>query len=246
MILLWILLATVIMGLLSLVGIITFILKKDFVDRILILLVGFSAGALIGGAFINILPEAISEFPSPYTSFYILIGFVCFFVLERYLHWRHCHDDTCKVHAFTYLNLVGDGLHNFIDGLVIAVAFLANPGLGLMTTLAIVCHEIPHELGNFCVLVYGGFSRKKALIMNFIFSLTAIAGGLIGYFMGGLIHNLPVFLLPFTAGGFIYVAASDLIPEIHNQPDIRRANWSFLTFMLGIGIIWLGSVLLHH
>lgn len=246
MILIWILLATIIMGVLSLVGAVTFILKKDFVDRILILLVGFSAGALIGGAFINILPETIKEFPSPYISFYTLIGFVCFFMLERYLHWRHCHDDACAVHAFTYLNLVGDGLHNFLDGLVIAVAFLTGTSLGIITTLAIVCHEIPHELGNFGVLVYGGFSKRRALTMNFIFSLTAVLGGLIGYFMGQFIQDLPLFLLPFTAGGFIYVAASDLIPELHNQPDIRRANWSFLTFMLGIGVMWLGRVLLHH
>lgn len=246
MILLYILLATVLVSLLSLVGIITLLLKEKLIQQVLIPLVGFSAGALIGSAFIHLLPEALEQSSGRQVGFYTLIGFVCFFLLERYFYWRHCHKTgVCEVHAFTYLNLIGDGLHNLVDGLLIAASFMINIKLGIVTTLAIACHEIPQELGDFGVLVYGGFSKTKALVMNFIFSLTAIVGALLGYFLSTYIQSLPAYLLPFTAGGFIYIAASDLIPELHRQPDIRRANWAIVTFLLGIVLMWLAGML-HH
>lgn len=241
--LIWILSATILVSLCSLIGAVALLLKERLTNHLLIPLIGLSAGALIGGAFIHLIPEAFNQSGNPRIGLYTLIGFVCFFLLERYFHWRHCHKGICEVHPMTYLNLVGDGFHNFIDGLVIAAAFLVSIKLGVITTLAIALHEIPQELGDFGLLVYGGFGKGKALTMNFIFSLTALIGALLGYFLGAFVQTLPIFLLPFTAGGFIYIAASDLIPELHRQPDIRRANLAIITFLLGILIMWLAGML---
>ncbi len=155
--------------------------------------------------------------------------------MERYLHWRHCHEDgTCKTHAFTYLNLVGDGFHNCIDGMVIAASFMVSLKLGFVTTLAIILHEIPQELGDFAVLVYGGFTKQKALLFNFASALMAVIGAVAGYFIVDLSKGFLNFILPFTAGGFIYIATSDLIPELHKETDLKRSTASFFAFLLGI------------
>lgn len=238
---LWIFLATLCVSLTSLSGALLFLLKGKTAERMLIPLVGFSAGALMGGAFLHLLPEAISESPHPsYVTFYALIGFVCFFLMERYLHWRHCHDDVCDVHPpFTYINMIGDGLHNVIDGFVIAGAFMVNIKIGIVTSLVIASHEIPQELGNFGILVYGGFSRGRALILNVLVNGTSLIGAVAGYFLGTMLTGLPLFLMPFAAGGFIYIAASDLIPELHRQPNNKRANLAIIMFILGIVFIWL-------
>ena len=155
--------------------------------------------------------------------------------MERFLHWRHCHEEgVCKTHAFTYLTLVGDGFHNFIDGMVIAASFVVSFQLGLITTLAIILHEIPQELSDFAVLVYGGFSKKKALLFNFVSALTAMIGALVGYFIIDYIQGFSNFILPLTAGGFIYIATSDLIPELHKENDLKRSMAAFSAFLLGI------------
>lgn len=214
-------------------GVITLSMKREILDKILFLLVGFAAGGLIGGAFLHLLPEALghnTEFP----FLYAVLGFTAFFVIERYFHWRHCHDGVCDVHAFAYLNILGDGLHNFTDGIIIAVSFNVGIKFGIITTLAIIFHEIPQEIGDFAILIYGGFSRMKALFYNFLCSLTAVAGGLIGYLLSEKITNLSQILIPFIAGGFIYIAASDLVPELHRQKDTAKANLSLLTFLLGL------------
>jgi len=234
MTLLWILSATILVSLLSLVGIFTLGIKSKAFDKILILFVGFAAGGLIGGAFLHLLPEAIEACGCNQTFFYALIGFTAFFLMERYLYWRHCHDGVCEVHTFTYLNLIGDGVHNFTDGLIIAASFVADFRLGLVTTLAVIFHEVPQEIGDFGILVYGGFSKKKALLFNFLCSLAAVLGALIGYMLSNITENISLFLVSFTAGGFIYIAASDLIPELHRQKDTKRANLAFVTFILGL------------
>ncbi len=154
--------------------------------------------------------------------------------MERYLHWRHCHDKDCHVHAFTYSNLFGEAFHNFIDGVAIAASFVISIKLGVATTLAIIFHEIPKELGNFGVLIYGGFSRRKALFYNFISSLMAIFGALIGYFISDFAHGFCNFIMPLTAGGFIYIAMSDLIPEVHKESNQKRATLAFIACLLGI------------
>jgi len=237
MTLIWILSATALVSVLSLVGIFTFGIKTKIFDKILVLLVGFAAGSMIGGAFLHLLPEAIEQCECTDAFFYALGGFTVFFLLERYFYWRHCHDGVCDVHTFTYMNLVGDGLHNFIDGLIIAASFMVSIKLGLITTLAVIFHEIPQEIGDFGILVYGGFSKAKALFFNFLCALAAILGATIGYALSSVTKGASVFLIAFTAGGFIYIAASDLIPELHKQKSTKRANAAFVAFILGISLM---------
>ena len=234
MTLVWILSATVFVSLISLVGVFTLGIKTKIFDRILILLVGFAAGALMGGAFLHLLPEAIERCAYETVFFYALIGFTMFFLMERYLYWRHCHNGVCDVHTFTYMNLIGDGLHNFIDGLIIAASFMTDIRLGLVTTLAVVLHEVPQEIGDFGILVYGGMKKTKALLCNFICALMAVIGSIIGYILVGITEDISLFFISFTAGGFIYIAASDLLPELHKQKDTRKANLAFITFILGL------------
>ena len=235
MVLFWILASTFLVSLISLVGIFTLSLKDNLLHHVLFCLVGFSAGALIGSAFLHILPECLENNKSTTVFYYLILGIILFFLMERYLHWRHCHEGAaCKIHAFTYLNLVGDGFHNFFDGMVIAASFIVSFKLGFVTTLAIILHEIPHELGNFAVLVYGGFTKKKALFFNFITALMAMIGAIVGYLINDLIRNFSSFILPLTAGGFIYIATSDLIPELHKENDLKRSTAAFFAFLLGI------------
>lgn len=238
MMLLVILFFTLIVSLVSLVGIFSLLLKDVYLKRILLALVAFSAGTLIGGAFLHLLPEAIDLAGGHIVVVYTLFGFLLFFLLERYLHWRHCHNGVCDVHAFTYLNLVGDSVHNFIDGLAIAASFMTDMKLGLVTTLVIICHEVPQEIGDFAVLVYGGFSKARALTMNLLVALTAMLGALLGYFMASAINNFSVMLMSLTAGGFIYVGSCDLIPELHRETDSKKANISMIIFLLGIIFMW--------
>jgi zinc and cadmium transporter len=232
----WIIASTFVVSLISLVGIFTIGIKEKLLAKLLFFLIGFSAGALIGGAFLHILPEALETNSSVSVFSHLILGLIIFFLLERYLHWRHCHQEegTCKTHPFTYLSLVGDTCHNFIDGMLIAISYLASVKLGFITTLAVVLHEIPQELGDFGVLVYGGFSRKKALVCNFVSALAAVAGAVIAYFVADSVQGFSAFVLPVTAGGFIYIAASDLIPEIHKEKNQARATMAFVAFVLGI------------
>ena len=234
MVLIQILVSTFIVSLISLVGIFTLAIKEKLLQKILFGLVGFSAGSLIGGAFLHILPEALEKSKSTVVFYYLILGIVLFFVMERYFHWRHCHEGNCNIHAFTKLNLIGDGLHNFIDGMVIAGSFVVSLKLGVVTTVAVILHEIPQELGDFGVLVYGGYTKQKALFWNFISALTAMVGALLGYFISGIASGFSNFILPLTAGGFIYIAASDLIPQIHKEENLKRASLASLAFLFGI------------
>lgn len=238
MTLLWIIGTTIVVSSISLIGVFLIGLKKEILDKILFLLVGFAAGGLIGGAFLHLLPEAV-EHNIHSAFFYTIVGFTAFFIMERYFHWRHCHNGQCHVHSFAYLNLIGDGVHNFTDGLIIAVSYGISINFGIITTMAIILHEIPQEIGDYAILVYAGFSRGKALFYNFICSLTAVIGGIAGYFLFEKIANLPQFLVPLTAGGFIYIAASDLIPELHKQTNSKKANLSLVTFLLGLLFMFL-------
>ena len=234
-ILIWIVLANIFVSLLAFVGILTLILKRKIFDKILLLLVSLSAGALMGGAFLHLLPEGF-ELLGEKVFIYTLAGFVFFFFVEKVLHWRHCHDDHCKVHTFAYMNLFGDVVHNFIDGLVVAGAFVIDLHLGIVTTLAVILHEIPQELGDFGVLIHGGFSRLKALLMNFLVALTAVLGGIVGYFFSSL--NFSNYLIPIAAGGFIYISASDLVPEIRKEVNLKKAFYIFGVFILGIVLMF--------
>jgi zinc and cadmium transporter len=235
--LLLILASTFLVSMISLIGVVTLAIKERFLKAILFLLIAFSAGALLGGAFLHLIPEALEKAHSREVFFLVLAGFVLFFFLEKYLYWRHCHDGICHVHTFSYLNLVGDGLHNFIDGLVIAGSFIVSVQLGIFTTFLVIIHEIPQELGDFGVLIYGGFSRQKALFYNFLSALSAFFGAIAGYFLSTKIYGFSHILLSFTAGGFIYISSSDLIPEIHKETEKKKSFLSLVFFLLGIALM---------
>jgi len=232
MVLLWILLVTIIDGLVAFMGAFSLFMKEKTIQKILFVLVAFSAGALLGGAFLHLLAESLESLATTNAFLYLITGFSVFFLMEKFLYWHHCHEGRCEVHPYTSLILLGDGLHNFIDGLVIAASFLVNPGFGLVTSIAIISHEIPQELGDFGVLVYGGMQKGRALCFNFISQLTAVAGGVVGFLIAGA-WNFTL-LLPFAAGGFIYIAASDLIPELHKETSMAKSMIAFAFFLIGI------------
>lgn len=209
-------------------------LKKDLLKRITLFLVALSAGSFMGGAFLHILPEATENLEAEKLFGIVLISFVSFFLLEKLLHWRHCHKGECSVHSFGYMNLVGDSVHNFIDGLIIASTFMIDPKLGLITTFAIALHEIPQEVGDFGVLIHAGFKRKKALIINYLVALMVVFGGITGYIISSKLESALPMLLPLAAGGFIYIASSDLMPEIRNETNFKKSILSLLFFLLGI------------
>lgn len=240
-ILLWIILSTVALSVLSLVGILALSLRHSLLHKILIFMVALSAGALIGGAFLHLLPEALEMAETTYVFMMLIAGFSFFFLMEKLLHWRHCHKEHCKVHTFAYMNLFGDFIHNFIDGLIVASTFIINIPLGISTTFALAMHEIPQEIGDFGVLVYGGFSKGKALLMNFLTALSCVAGGIIGYLFSNNFEFFSSMLLPIAAGGFIYIAASDLIPEIRKELDLRKLLVNFGIFLIGIFIMYLAA-----
>ena len=232
--LLWILLSTFIVSAISFIGILSFVLNKRILGEILLILVALSAGALIGGAFLHLIPEAAEMIDMRNVFIYALAGFALFFILERILHWRHCHEEECSVHSFAYMNLWGDGLHNFIDGLIIAGSFVAGIPLGITTTIAVALHEIPQEISDFGVLIYGGFKRKTALLLNFAVALAAMIGGIIGFFLSGWMESSIAFILSIAAGGFIYISASDLVPELHKEKSLKKAVLAFAFFIAGI------------
>jgi len=243
---LWALSASIVVSLISLIGIFSLLLKEKWLNKILVLLIGFSAGGLIGGAFLHLLPEALEQSKNTSIFIYVIVGFIIFFILERYLHWRHCHKGICDIHTFTYLNLIGDGIHNFSDGLVIGASFMVNVHFGIITTLVIILHEVPQEIGDFGVLIYGGFNRFKALFYNFISALTCVIGTIIGFYLSENIKNFSPIILPITAGGFIYIAACDLIPELHKDPNLKRTAFSVLAFLSGILFILLARLMPAH
>lgn len=245
MTLIFILLATLAVSLISFIGIFFLFLKKELLDKFLFVLISLATGALIGGAFLHLLPHSL-EHLSPMTASWLFItGFVSFFLLERIFRWRHCHEWGCEIHPVTYLNILGDGIHNFIDGVVIAASFLIDPRFGIITTLVVMAHEVPQEIGDYAILVYGGMKRSKALFFNFVSAVTAIIGGIIGYYFlsnGEYIH----YIMPFAAGNFFYISASDLVPELHKEVDFKKSLNSFVFFIIGIFIMYFLKLILHN
>ncbi|HQB85040.1 MAG TPA: ZIP family metal transporter [Candidatus Pacearchaeota archaeon] len=219
--------------------------RKETLSKITMFLVSFSAGALIGGAFLHLLPEASEGMEAEKLFFVVLFAFVSFFLIEKLFHWRHCHKENCEFHSLGYMNLVGDSLHNFIDGLVIASVFMVDFKLGITTTLAIALHEIPQEIGDFGVLIHAGFNKGKALVLNYIVATTVILGGVVGYFASFYIEDVMPYLLPIAAGGFIYIASSDLMPEIREETNLKKSIMSFGIFLLGIIFMYTVKFLEH-
>ena len=234
---LWILISTFLMSLIAWVGLLTLFLSEKLLKKIIFPLVAFSAGALLGGAFLHMLPEALNKSENVLGIFlWLLFGFCLFFLLEQFIHWHHCHKVLSEHKTpVTYLILIADAIHNFIGGLAIASAFIVDIKVGLVTWLVCAAHEIPQELGDFGILIHGGWQKKKALLFNFLSALTIIIGGIVVYFLSIKIDI--TFLLQFAAGNFIYIACSDLIPEIKNKESIKNNLIHFSIFIAGILLI---------
>jgi len=234
--------SVLLVGFISLIGLFTLSMKTKHLKNILLYLVSFSAGAMFGDAFIHLLPEVVEENGfGLFTSASILAGIVIFFVMEKVIHWRHCHHTTDHnhVHPFAVMNLVGDGVHNFLDGLIIGVSYLVSLPVGIATTIAVILHEIPQEIGDFSVLIHGGFTRAKALFLNFVTAMIALIGTIFALLIGQQFGGITSFLIPFAAGGFIYIAGSDLIPELHKETKTWKSFWQLIAFVAGIMIMLL-------
>jgi zinc and cadmium transporter len=231
--------SVIIVSLISLIGIVSLLLYKD-IKKITFILVSFAIGGLFGDAFIHLLPESFEEIESKLAvALFILVGILVFFVLEKFLRWRHSclTENEEHIHPVVTMNLVGDAVHNLIDGMVIGATYLISIPLGITTTLAIVLHEIPQEMGDFGILIHGGLSVKKALIFNLLSALTAVIGAVLSLAIGPHVQGYTVALVPITAGGFIYIAGSDLLPELQRDVKIGRSVWQFVMILLGIGIM---------
>lgn len=233
-------------SLISLVGIFTLSLSLERLKKIILVLVSFSVGGLFGDAFIHLIPESFEKLGGHIaTPLLILSGILMFFILEKFISWRHCHIPTSDdhPHPLVFINLVGDGLHNLLDGVIIGATYAVSIPIGLTTTLAVVLHEIPQEIGDFGILIHGGLSWKKALAFNFLSATTAIVGAIISLILGPQIKNYSASLLPFTAGGFIYLAGSDLIPELQKEIKMTKSLVQLLSIISGIGIMALMAIL---
>lgn len=235
--LIWIVGSGILMSAIALVGSVTLILDKVTLQRLLMPLVAFSAGSLIGGAFLHMIPAGLAKSGVSVSFFlWVLAGFTLFFALEQLLHWHHCHRASahCK-QPLNYLILLGDGLHNFIGGLAVAGTFLIDIRLGITAWLAAAAHEVPQELGDFGVLVHGGFSKRKALMFNVLSALTFLLGGIVAYIASA---NIDIaFLVPFAAGNFIYIGASDLVPELNKHESSTGNAINFISFVIGLSLM---------
>ncbi len=236
----YILLALLITSLLSLIGVFFFKISVSKLEKVIMFLVSLSAGTLLGDSFLHLLPEAVELLENDFMIWLgVLGGIILFFILEKIICWRHCHIPTSNnhIHPVGTMNLVGDALHNFIDGMIIAGSFIVDFNLGIITTIAVISHEIPQEIGDFGVLIHAGFSTKKALLFNFFSALASILGAIIIIFLGQKIIGLSDLILPITAGGFIYISASDLIPELKKDVSINKTIKQLLGIFLGLGIM---------
>ncbi|MBI5393546.1 ZIP family metal transporter [Candidatus Woesearchaeota archaeon] len=242
-----------IVSLVSLIGVFLFGFRIEKVKQILIYFVSFAAGALLGDVFIHLLPELVKEHGlTIQISIYILLGILISFIVEKIIHWTHCHhninNNNCD-HALleqhthskkqsnkplSLMTLFGDSIHNFIDGIIIATSFLVSIPAGIATTIAVIFHEIPQEISDFGVLIHDGFTKTKALLFNFLTALTAVIGVIVTLIIGPKIEGIIIFLTSFAVGSFIYIAASDFIPELHKETDLKVSALQLITFVLGI------------
>ena len=218
-------LAVSLVSVLSIGGIFALSIREHLLDKMLFFLMSFSAGTILGSAFFDLLPGALEIVEVSLVFSYLALGFVFFFFMERSIYWYHghghSHDKVAgSVKSYVYLNLVGDGVHNLIDGMVITTAFLLNFSLGLAATIAVIFHELPQEVGDFGILVFGGLSKKKALLFNFLTALTAFVGIYLAVFLIE-IEGFSGLLISMSAGGFIYLGASELLPEIKKEKEVQ-------------------------
>ena len=247
-ILTYILLFTFLGSIFSLIGGIVLLFKKNLTLKISHLLISFAAGTLLGTAFFDLLPEAQADAGETNIFLWTLIGILSFFLLERLIHWFHYHSDNFDgktLEPTVPLIILGDSLHNFIDGVVIAATFLVSVPLGIVTTLAVAAHEIPQEIGDFAILLHKGLDRKKVLFFNILSAFTAIIGALLMFFLRDSISGILPIVLSLTAGFFIYIASSDLIPEIHHEKRKWFALYEIALLLLGVIVVWIFVSLLE-
>ena len=232
--------SVVLVSLVSLIGIITIPISESKLKKTVFLMVSLATGALFGDAIIHLLPEAFERSTNRVEiSLYTLAGIFLFFVLEKFLGWRHDHvlEHGNPSHLVGQMNLVADGLHNLIDGMLIGASYLVSLRVGIATTTAVVLHEIPHEIGNFGVLLHAGFGKRRALFFNFLSASLAIVGTIVALVIGEGGKNFSLLMLPLTAGGFIYIAGSDLVPELHKDREPLKSLLQFITMSMGVGLM---------
>lgn len=247
----YILLSVVFVSLLSVIAAIPLLIKKQVPDRLLLILVGVSVGTLLGAIFFHFLPEATSGTYTVGLALHILTGFLVFFVVEKLVHYHHAeHKTTGPAHHHAYhlapINLTGELVHNFIDGIVIATSYLVSIPLGIAATISVALHELPQEIADFGILLYAGLSKKKALLYNFLASLSAILGALVGIIAFAQIDDFQGFAIPFAVGAFLYIAASNLVPELHREKKPFESAIQFLAVLAGIGIMLILTLYAAH
>ena len=204
-------------------------------------MISFAAGGLLGDVFVHLLPEIAHKTGfTLQSSFYVLVGISASFIVEKVIRWRHCHHPTTcdHPHPVAFMNLFGDAVHNFVDGMIIGAAYMVSIPVGFATTLAVLLHEIPQEIGDFGVLLHAGMKKKKALLLNFLISLTAGLGVVLALLLSSHVEGTTEFLIPFAAGSFIYIAIADLIPEMHKEVAVKKSLLQFLMFALGVALMF--------
>lgn len=233
------------------------LLPPGVLGRALPSLVSFAIGAMLGAAFLGLLPHALEGAgdEAHAVTFTVLLGLLVFFLLEKMVIWRHCHADGCEVHGIDLgrvqekaagnLILIGDAIHNLVDGMLIAAAFLTDVHLGVVTAVAVIAHEIPQELGDFAILLHSGFSKAKALLYNLLVSVTTIVGGVVAYFSLALAEAVVPYVLAVAASSFIYIAVADLIPGLHRRPEVSATVQQVTLIALGIAVIYVMHSTLH-
>lgn len=227
-------------SLISLAGALTLMFNQELLRRSLLFLISLAAGGLLGDAFLHLLPEATENADGfgLTVSFSLLAGVVALFLLEKLLHWHHSHLPGPEVlHPVAVTNLMADAIHNFIDGVIVAGSFLVSVPLGLTTSLAVGLHEIPQELGDFGILVHAGLKPRRALGLNFLTALTAVLGAVITLALASSVEQITRYLIPLTAGAFVYVASTDLLPELHKEPELRKSSVQLGGLVAGIGLM---------
>ncbi|MBI2122044.1 MAG: ZIP family metal transporter [Candidatus Sungbacteria bacterium] len=240
---LYIFLASAAASLVSLVGGVLAVFNEEKVRHLSHYVISFAVGALLSVAVLDLIPEAAELGSLDGILPYVLAGVLLFFLVEKFLFWYHCHEGECPVHTYSYLILWGDFLHNFIDGIIIALTFLADVRLGALTTIAVILHEIPQEIGDFGILIHGGFSRTKALLYNFLSSISVIFGAVLMYVAGAILEPFLPVGIALTAGAFIYLAAVDLMPELHEATGVKHAILQIIFMALGSFLVILPGFL---
>jgi len=253
----WIILFSLVGGVLSVVAAALFLLIPGISrDRLLPHFVSFAIGALLGAAFLALLPHSLAGTDDFHKlGLTVLLGVLGFFLLEKMVLWRHCHHEVCEVHtpephthfhpAAGTLILIGDGVHNLVDGVLIAAAFMTDIHLGVVTSLAVAAHEIPQEVGDFAVLLHSGFSKRKAFVFNVLSSLTTLVGGIVAYFSLASVQHVLPYVLAVAASSFIYIAVADLIPGLHKRVEFRATVQQIVLILSGVIVIYLAHSTLH-